>query len=81
MAYNDQYLGEYTLSQTLPDRYQMKFLALEQPDKTTLHWMDQAKELSSNIWLQLWRLVARWFLSFFLTQTSIDGYNILFIIS
>lgn len=63
----------YTLTKTLPDRYQKKFLALEKPDETTLHWLDRAKEQSSNLWLQLWHLIARTFLSFFMTQTSING--------
>lgn len=69
-----QFSQWYTLSKPLPEHYQKKFLPLEKPDEATLHWLDQAKELSSNLWLQLWHLVARTFLGFFMTQTSINGY-------
>ncbi|XP_031620489.1 methyltransferase-like protein 9 [Contarinia nasturtii] len=77
--HNDQYLEGYdmrlwyTLTTRLPERFQKKFLALEQPDETTLHWLNRARKLSSNLWLQLWHLFARTFLSFFMTQTSING--------
>lgn len=64
----------YTLAKALPEKYQLKFLPLERPDEATLNWLERAKELSSNLWLQLWHLVARTFLSFFMTQTSINGY-------
>lgn len=69
-----KFLKWYTLSKPLPDPYQKHFVPLEKPDEATLHWLDQAKELSSNLWLQLWHLVARTFLGFFMTQTSINGY-------
>lgn len=71
----NEILQWYTLSKPLPEPYQKKFLPLEKPDEATLHWLDQAKELSSNLWLQLWHLVARTFLGFFMTQTSINGYE------
>lgn len=70
-----KFLQWYTLSKPLPEPYNKKFLPLEKPDEATLHWLDQAKELSSNLWLQLWHLVARTFLGFFMTQTSINGYE------
>lgn len=66
----------YTLSKPLPDQYQSKFFPLEKPDDITLSWLEQAKQLSGNLWLQLWHLTARLFLGFFMTQTSINGYTI-----
>lgn len=65
----------YTLSKSLPEKYQSKFLSLEKPDDITLNWLEQAKQLSGNLWLQLWHLAARLFLGFFMTQTSINGYE------
>lgn len=65
----------YTLSKPLPGQYQSKFLPLEKPDDITLNWLEQAKQLSGNLWLQLWHLTARLFLGFFMTQTSINGYE------
>lgn len=69
-----QFFQWYTLSKSLPEKYQSKFLSLEKPDDITLSWLEQAKQLSSNLWLQLWHLAARLFLGFFMTQTSINGY-------
>lgn len=64
----------YTLSKPLPDKYQNRFLALERPDEITLGWLDRAKELSNNFWLQLWHFIARAFLGLFkMSQTSING--------
>lgn len=55
------------------ERFQTKFIALEQPDEITLFWLDEAKHLSANFWLQLWHIVARLFLTSFMSQTDVNG--------
>lgn len=61
------------MSKELPVRYQSRFVAFEQPDETTLHWLDRAKTMSENLWLQLYHIFARFFLSMFMTQTDVNG--------
>lgn len=52
----------------------MKFVKIDEPDSTTLKWIHDAKELSGRFWLQIWHLIARLFLGFFMTQTSVNGF-------
>lgn len=63
----------YSLNYELPQKFQSKFIALKQPDVTTIRWLERAKMLSSNIWLHLWHALARSVLQFFMTQTDING--------
>lgn len=63
----------YKLSQILPEKYQSKFISLEEPDDITLSWLEKAKQTSANLWLQIWHILARFFLGFFLTQTDVNG--------
>lgn len=63
----------YKLPKELPEKYQSKFVQLEAPDEITKHWLDQAKVLSANLWLQIWHIVARLFLATFMTQTDVNG--------
>lgn len=37
-------------------------------------WLEQSKETSSNTFLQLWYIVAKFFLSIFMTQTDLNGF-------
>lgn len=79
-VHNDQYLDEYDtrlwyrLVHKLPEHFQSKFVPLDQPDDTTVNWLEKAKELSANIWIQLWHTLARTILQFFMTQTDINGF-------
>lgn len=79
-VHNDQYLDEYDtrlwyrLEHQLPENFQSKFVPLHHPDKTTVDWLEKAKESSANIWLQLWHTLARTILQFFMTQTDINGF-------
>ncbi|XP_055917457.1 protein-L-histidine N-pros-methyltransferase [Eupeodes corollae] len=79
-VHNDQYLDEfdtrlwYRLVHKLPDNFQSKFVPLDQPDDITVDWLEKAKELSANIWIQLWHTLARTILQFFMTQTDINGF-------
>lgn len=63
----------YKLPKALAERFQSKFIALEEPDEITLFWLDEAKHLSANFWLQLWHIIARLFLTAFMTQTDVNG--------
>lgn len=62
----------YTL-QNIPKKYQKKFIYMGNPDETTLHWIEQSREESSKLWLQLWHLLAKAFLSVVMTQTDVNG--------
>lgn len=79
-VHNDQYLDEYDtrlwyrLAHKLPDNFQSKFVPFNQPDDTTVDWLEKAKELSANIWIQLWHTLARTILQIFMTQTDINGF-------
>lgn len=64
----------YKLPNELPEKYQSKFVQMEEPDEITKHWLDKAKNLSANLWLQIWHIVARLFLATFMTQTDVNGY-------
>lgn len=46
---------------------------MQNPDEITLKWLEQSKEVSGKLWLQLWHLIAKAFLSVFLTQTDVNG--------
>uniref|UniRef100_A0A0K8TKH8 Putative methyltransferase-like protein 9 n=1 Tax=Tabanus bromius TaxID=304241 RepID=A0A0K8TKH8_TABBR len=78
-VHNDQYLDEYdtrlwyTLNKPLSERFQSKFISFERPDDITLNWLEKAKSVSANIWLQIWHTVARVFLGLFMTQTDVNG--------
>lgn len=63
----------YQLPKLLTNRFQEKFIPMKQPDDITLHWLDEAKHLSANFWLQLWHIVARMILTTFMTQTDVNG--------
>ncbi|XP_001865541.2 methyltransferase-like protein 9 isoform X2 [Culex quinquefasciatus] len=43
------------------------------PDEITLQWIEQSRLESSKLWLQLWHLLAKAFLSVFMTQTDVNG--------
>lgn len=79
-VHNDRYLDEYdttlwyTLSTSLSEKFQSKFLSLEAPDEITLDWLEKARVLSGNLWLQLWHVVAKLFLGLFMNQTDINGW-------
>lgn len=62
------------MSKLLPVQYQDKFVQFDEPDSITLEWLEKSKELSGSLWLQLWHIVARLFLGFFMTQTSVNGF-------
>ncbi|XP_021704304.1 methyltransferase-like protein 9 isoform X2 [Aedes aegypti] len=62
----------YTLSK-LPEKYEKRFVNMQNPDEITLKWLEQSKEVSGKLWLQLWHLIAKAFLSVFLTQTDVNG--------
>ncbi|XP_030372895.1 methyltransferase-like protein 9 [Scaptodrosophila lebanonensis] len=79
--HNDNFLDNidtrkwYSLdTESIPAKFQSKFVALEQPDKTTVRWLERAKMLSANIWMHLWHALARSVLQFFMTQTDINGF-------
>lgn len=79
-VHNDDFLDDYDtrlwyrLSNSLPEQYQSKFVAFDQPDNITVKWLEKAKILSANLWLQIWHTIARLFLAFFMTQTDINGF-------
>jgi DREV methyltransferase len=54
-------------------RYRMKFFDLQEPDAITMHWIQESKTKSSQLWLQIWHIVAKLFLKIFLTQTCCNG--------
>lgn len=65
----------YSLTKLLPAKYQGKFVKFDEPDSSTLQWLEEAKALSGSLWLQIWHIIARLFLGFFMTQTSVNGYE------
>ena len=54
-------------------RYRVKFFDLQEPDAITLKWISDSKQKSSDLWLQIWHIVAKLFLKIFLTQTCCNG--------
>uniref|UniRef100_A0A1L8DCG4 Putative methyltransferase-like protein 9 n=1 Tax=Nyssomyia neivai TaxID=330878 RepID=A0A1L8DCG4_9DIPT len=78
-VHNDQYLEGYDMKlwyempKPLHKRFQTKFIAFKEPDIITMDWLDKAKFKSSNLWLQVWHIVARLFLGIFMTQTDVNG--------
>lgn len=44
-----------------------------EPDELTLNWLEKAKTLSSNLWLQLYHTIAKTFLKLFMSQTDVNG--------
>ena len=47
-------------------------------DADTLAFLDGCQEQSNAVFTQMWHLLARTFLSFFVTQTSINGSDLSF---
>lgn len=62
----------YTMENELPEEYQSKFIDFL-PDQSTMQWLEQSKEQSANMWLQLWFIFAKFFLSIFMSQTDLNG--------
>jgi hypothetical protein len=54
-------------------RYRVKFFDLQEPDAITMSWIQESKTKSSQLWLQIWHIVAKLFLKIFLTQTCCNG--------
>lgn len=54
-------------------RYKSKFIELT-TDDATKKWLDEARENASRLWTQIWHVVARLFLSMFMTQTDLNGF-------
>lgn len=61
----------YRMKNELPE-YQKMFLPFE-PDENTIDWIERSKGISSNLWLQIWFIVAKCCLSFFMSQTDLNG--------
>lgn len=57
----------------LPEELSWRFVQLE-PDEDTLEFLERSEEKSDWILTQLWHSLAKAFLSFFMTQTSINGW-------
>lgn len=79
--HNDQYIENFDMSKwysceksTMVEKYQHKFINLEEPDDITMAWLQQSKEKSSDLWLQIWHIIAKLFLKLFLTQTDVNGF-------
>lgn len=51
----------YRMERNLPEEYQSKFIDF-MPDQRTMQWLEQSKEQSSNMWLQIWFIFAKFFL-------------------
>lgn len=64
-------LGSLYRMQELPE-YQKMFLRFE-PDENTIAWLERSKGISGNLWLQIWFIVAKCCLSFFMSQTDLNG--------
>lgn len=80
--HNDEYINNFDMTQwyKLPnegqeihEKYRAKFYNLIEPDSLTLQWLEASKAKSSDLWLQIWHIVAKLFLKLFLTQTSSNG--------
>lgn len=56
-----------------PHRYRARFFDLQEPDGMTMQWIAESKAKSSDLWLQIWHIVAKLFLKIFLTQTCSNG--------
>jgi hypothetical protein len=56
----------------MPDSIRERFLRLE-VDKETELFLDQSCHKSDWIFTQLWHSIAKAFLGWFMTQTSING--------
>lgn len=54
-------------------RYRARFFDLQEPDGMTMQWIAESKTKSSDLWLQIWHIVAKLFLKIFLTQTCSNG--------
>lgn len=54
-------------------RYRARFFDLQEPDGMTMQWIAESKAKSSDLWLQIWHIVAKLFLKIFLTQTCSNG--------
>lgn len=54
-------------------RYKSKFIEMS-VDEATQKWLDEARDTSSRLWTQIYHVLARLFLGFFLTQTDLNGF-------
>ncbi|XP_017785573.1 PREDICTED: methyltransferase-like protein 9 [Nicrophorus vespilloides] len=59
----------------LPDDLLHKFIQLE-PDEATLKFLEKSEEKSEWIFTQIWHMMAKAFMGWFMTQTSINGKSI-----
>lgn len=57
----------------IPGKYRKRFICMRNPDATTLNWIEQSRMDSCKLWLQLWHILAKAFLSVFMTQTDVNG--------
>lgn len=56
----------------LPESLAASFVQLD-PDEDTQHFIRQSEEKSEWIYTQIWHSIAKAFLGWFMTQTSING--------
>lgn len=68
-----QQINNFYLVNLAHFRYRRKFFDLVEPDDLTMKWIEKSKEKSFDLWLQVWHLVAKFFLKIFLTQTCCNG--------
>ena len=61
----------YRMDRELPE-YHDRFINFT-PDQRTMDWLEQSKNQSSNMWLQIWFIFAKFLLSLFMTQTDSNG--------
>uniref|UniRef100_A0A1Q3G289 Methyltransferase-like protein 9 n=1 Tax=Culex tarsalis TaxID=7177 RepID=A0A1Q3G289_CULTA len=66
-------MSEWYSLQNIPKEYRNRFINMGSPDEITLQWIEQSRQESSKLWLQLWHLLAKAFLSVFMTQTDVNG--------
>lgn len=74
----DKYVRYEQCDKTFADvltlhRYRARFFDLQEPDGMTMQWIAESKAKSSDLWLQIWHIVAKLFLKIFLTQTCSNG--------
>ncbi|XP_044761320.1 protein-L-histidine N-pros-methyltransferase [Coccinella septempunctata] len=77
---SDTYMAKFDKSQwyncdlsRIPPPLAAKFIQLDH-DKDTMKFIEQSEEKSNWIFLQIWHVIVRCVLSWFMTQTSINGW-------
>ncbi|XP_056636525.1 protein-L-histidine N-pros-methyltransferase isoform X1 [Diorhabda sublineata] len=77
---HDEYLEKFDKNEwyqcdlsSLPSSLSRTFVQLD-PDQDTIHFLEQSEKKSEWVFTQLWHSVVKLFLSWFLTQTSINGW-------